>query len=365
MNYQYYHQPPYYAQQQQQQQQQQQIPPNAYASYNQQMPALWSNNTPYMRSNGLPQTMQTQAPVIPTAGLNNFSRPERSATLPAGYPGRSALKRPRKMSKPTEKAAEGFHYVPGPRKRTVSNPQGDNIPTPPGHTEPIQLFMSLHGTNELHLGQLSITAIDGVRKSVVAIWPHGFDIDDMDGEVWRVRFRGTPWSFTGPDAHKALAMLQKLFQEFSEYGWVFQTSVNIGTTSPRLIFIRAKRRVISFYLLYFSHSTCRVSLINFPPRVRTHLVALLQQQKVAAQSNYMEENDTMDIQVVEMKKVPGYKTSESESAHFLAGLLSSLDTLGFSLETAIPIARKGPFSWLGVGPKQELFLFRSNQAVEK
>ncbi|KAK7468883.1 hypothetical protein VKT23_003381 [Stygiomarasmius scandens] len=359
MNYPYYTQQAYYPQQQQQ------YPNNAYASYaQQQVPAMWSNNTPYSRTNALP--MQNQAPVIPAtpAPLNNVSRPERSSTLPANYPLRSALKRSRKLSKPTENFEEPFHYVPGPRKRTTSIPQAVDPQTPPGHTEPIQWFVSLHNTNELHLGQLSLSAIKAIKESILPIWPQGHDVDELDGEVWRVRFRGTPWTFSGPDAHKALALLQKLFQEFSVHGWIFQTSVNIGTSSPRLIFIRAKRRVISFYLLYFSHSACRASLVDFPPRVHRHLVQLLANQKVSTDSHHRE-NDTMDIQVVEMKRVNGFKTLEADSSHFLAGLLSSLDTLGFSLETAIPIAKKGPLSWLGLAPKEELLLFRSNHAVEK
>jgi len=212
---------PYYPQQAYYPQQQQQYPNNAYASYaQQQVPAMWSNNTPYSRTNALP--MQNQAPVIPAtpAPLNNISRPERSSTLPANYPLRSALKRSRKLSKPTEKSEEPFHYVPGPRKRTTSIPQAVDLQTPPGHTEPsmqcrlrslpiltdffpkVQWFVSLHNTNELHLGQLSVSAIKAIRESILPIWPQGHDVDELDGEVWRVRFRGTPWTFSGPDAHK-------------------------------------------------------------------------------------------------------------------------------------------------------------------
>ncbi|THV04966.1 hypothetical protein K435DRAFT_149990 [Dendrothele bispora CBS 962.96] len=292
----------------------------------------------------MPIHLMLNTPVIPATALNNLPRPERSATLPAGYPQRSGLRRSRKISKPTEKSDDAFHYVPGPRKRTTSVPQAVDNTTPPEHTEPIQYFVSLHGTNELHLGQLSKVAIEAIRNDIFSHWPHGLEVDELDGEVWRVKFRGTLWTFTGPDARRALVLLKKLFEEFSDKGWTFQTSVN-------------------FYLLYFSHTACRASLVDFPPRAQRHLVDLLQKHKVFTQPSWPDESER--IQVIEMKKSTGFKSLEADSSHFLAGLLSSLDTLGFSLETAIPIAKKAPLSWFGIGPKQELFIFRSNQAIEK
>lgn len=95
------------------------------------------------------------------------------------------------------------------------------------------MFVSFHGTNELHIENLAHKAMDEIRKEIFGMWPGGLELDELQNTQWRVRFKNTPWSLRDENVQwyvvasmlsphfsnsliRAWRMLVKLFTLFEE-----------------------------------------------------------------------------------------------------------------------------------------------------
>ncbi|KAF8078638.1 hypothetical protein FPV67DRAFT_68256 [Lyophyllum atratum] len=214
------------------------------------------------------------------------------------------------------------------------------------------MFMVLIGNNELRLENIMDPAMRELRASILPMWPDGVESDSQHGHDWTVRFRNNPWALHGQNAPIAWRIIVQLFTLFARRGFSFQTSMNIGSPSPRLVFeVTSEDRTSQFFLAYFSQGGKRLTLIKPPTVVDDTLGSQL---KAFLPRKITEEPIGEDMRVIEVKKL-GTGGPEVEPQFFLMHVLKILSELGFNLVTGVPLGRRGP---LGLRAGKELLVFR-------
>ncbi|KAK1229699.1 hypothetical protein PQX77_007261 [Marasmius sp. AFHP31] len=341
-----------------------------------------SNYTPFYPSYQSPWPNHAAARQTPYAHPSQFPQPsagnqQRNNTQPglgSAMPLKSSLKRndtvpanagatpaaqptPLRRRRRTKSNPQNLPEAQGTlqRQRTTSNPQA---PQALDTDYPTRMFLTLHGSDEIHIENLSELAMQEIRSTIFPIWPYGMVLDELRDLDWRVRFNNSPWSATGVNATKSLEMLVALFTRFARRGYSFQTSLSNGTSTPRLVFLATNLDDACKY--FFAHPLSggkKITFINPPTHIRDNLFDLLQQHsKVRGhiEPHYDEETTTFSIELRQ-----GLYTGEKiTAAHLLAAVLHKLDYLNATLETSIPMARRGPFAKLGFGSRPEFFLFK-------
>ncbi|KAG6911974.1 hypothetical protein DXG01_000222 [Tephrocybe rancida] len=312
--------PPPGFQQQQQQQPQQQVPrPKGHRRA-----ATTTAAAPPLKS-----AMKKSAPAPPqTEGL------ARQATYPAAY---SNGPRPRLMSN---------NY-----KQFTSNHNPDDF-------RPLHMFMSLIGNNELRLENIMEPGLLELRATILPMWPDGIELDAQRGHDWTVKFKNNPWSLEGAHAPKAWAIIVQLFTLFARRGFSFQSTLNFGNTTPRLVFeVTSEDRTSQFFLAYLSRGGRRLTLIK-PPIIVDETLG--PQLKGVLPRRITEDAVGDDTRVIEVKKLGG-GGPETEPQYFLMHVLKILTDLGFNLATGLPLGRKGP---LGLRAGKELLVFRGSMTLD-
>ncbi|KAJ4486105.1 hypothetical protein J3R30DRAFT_3697526 [Lentinula aciculospora] len=347
---------------------------NGYAPYTQQpQPALWGS-TPYAPTAGLPPPMQMQSgasPPVPNAHRSSHRRRAISPTKTTSKPLKSALKQSNSIQAPVPSAP-----APLQRKRAMSNPkreyqtvgmpnaadytssfnnQGFNLP----EDESAYMFVSFHGSNELHIENLAHKAMDEIRKEIFGMWPGGLVLDELQNTQWRVRFKNAPWSLRDENVQWAWRMLVRLFTLFEERGFSYNTTLDVGTASPRLYFIASSQSVCKFFLATITNGGRTFTLIDPPMDVMRDLTAGLQ----TALPGHISRDDMgrlgeTNLRVVELRR-PIYGGNEITCYQFHCQVFRILEHIGYTLCATIPMARRGPLSALGIGPRQELLVFKS------
>lgn len=247
------------------------------------------------------------------------------------------------------------------RPRVYSNsayPQNDIIyPSREEEFTPLHMFLSFHGYNELHLEGITELALKELRSKIWNRWADGIESDTVDNHRCIVRFKNAPWDMGGPKYLLALKLILELFSLCAQRGYAFQTSVNIGTHSPRLIFqVLAPDLTSQFFVAYFSQGGRRLTLINPPGHIDLSIGAMLKdvlRSRISA-DYVVDEN----IRVIEVrKKAGGFTGAEVEPAHFLMHVLKIISNLGFQLDAAIPLLRRGQ---LGMRSSREILIFKGS-----
>ncbi|KAG6857546.1 hypothetical protein H0H87_000145 [Tephrocybe sp. NHM501043] len=228
----------------------------------------------------------------------------------------------------------------------------------PDEFRPLHMFMSLIGNNELRVENIMEPGLHELRSTIIPMWPDGVELDAQRGHDWTVKFKNNPWSLEGSNAPKAWAIIVQLFTLFARRGFSFQTTMNFGNTSPRLVFeVTSEDRTSQFFLAYLSRGGRRLSLIRPPTLVDD---TLGHQLKAVLPRRINEEAIGEDIRVLEVKK-PSPGAAGVEPQFFLMHVLKILTDLGFNLATGLPLGRKGP---LGLRTGKELLVFRGSVALD-
>ncbi|ESK86636.1 hypothetical protein Moror_9697 [Moniliophthora roreri MCA 2997] len=303
-------------------------------------------NTPFYQPQGAQQQQQQQPQKTYT--LDKPGRPFR--------PFKTSLKRHETLPAPQPNQ-------PTRRKRATSNPQqAPKMEAPDPAETPSRMFISFVGTDEIQIEHLSKPAMAEIRNTIFnnnKEWPHGIALDELKDLVWRVKFNNAPWCIGGPSTDKAWDMLLSLFTRFSQRGYAFHTSISIGSSAPRLIFLASELDLTSrFFFVHPSNGGRKLIFIKPPTEIKQHLPNLLLRTNLSGHIDFdLPEDQGITTFSVELKK--GLYTARAVSpGHLLVIILRTLESFNVQLETAIPLARKGPLSKLGVGPRPELLLFK-------
>ncbi|KAK7058986.1 hypothetical protein VNI00_001610 [Paramarasmius palmivorus] len=320
-------------------------PNNNFTPYWATAPHHQYHSTPYFpgQASQQQQQQQQQQPHQPYT-LDKPGRPFR--------PFKSSLKRHETLPAPQPNQ-------PVRRKRATSNPQQPKMEAPETPAEtPSRMFISFVGTDEIQIEHLSKVAMAEIRTTIFQKeWPYGTVLDELKDLVWRVKFNNAPWCVSGPGTEKAWDMLLSLFTRFSQRGYSFHTSISIGSSAPRLIFLASELDMTSrFFFAHPANGGRKLTFYKPPTEIRQHLPGMLLRTTLSGHIDIdvPEEGGSFSI---ELKK--GLYTSRTiSSSHLLVIILRSLESFDVQLETAIPLARKGPLSKLGMGPRPELLLFK-------
>ncbi|KAL0581626.1 hypothetical protein V5O48_000442 [Marasmius crinis-equi] len=278
--------------------------------------------------------------------------PAAAGATPAMQPTQTLKRRKRSKSNPQNQnppeAPEGLN-----RQRTISGPK----PQEPEQDYPTRMFLSLNGSDEIHLENLSTPAMGEIRKLIFPIWPYGMVLDELKNLDWRVRFSNSPWSMSSENGAKAQEMLLKLFTLFARRGYSFQTTISTGTSAPRLVFLAtAIDNACQFFFALPVNGGKKITFIQPPRQVRNKLFSFLEQSKLKGhiEPHYDEQSTSFSIELRQ-----GLYTGESITpAHLLDAVLHKLEFLDVQLETSLPMARRGPFAKLGFGQRPEFFLLK-------
>ncbi|KAG7099198.1 hypothetical protein E1B28_001065 [Marasmius oreades] len=336
-----------------------------YPQYQSQWPAA-ARQTPYTHPSFFPQSSQGPQQRY------NYSQPPPGSSVPL----KSNLKRHGTAPATTSATPAVPTQTPKRRKRTKSNPQdpskvaettqhehqrtSSNTKAPPQMSDyPTRTFLSLSGSDEIHIENISTYAMNEIRATIFPKWPHGMVLDELKDLKWKIKFSGSPWNTSGPSATKAWEMLLALFTLFSRRGYSFQTSISIGTSTPRLVFLATEIDSSSHF--FFAHPLNggrKITFIDPPTRIQLHLFPYLQETSDLSghiEAKFDEEGTTFSIELRQ-----GLYTAHSITpAHLLVETLQKLEELNVQLETSIPMARKGPFAKLGFGERPEFYLFKA------
>ncbi|KAG5731577.1 hypothetical protein E4T56_gene3789 [Termitomyces sp. T112] len=277
----------------------------------------------------------------------------RTATTTAA-PLKSALKRPANegLNRQATYPAAYPNHVPRPRllsnnhKQYTSNHNPDDF-------RPLHMFMSFVGNNELRIENVMEPGLRELRSTILPMWTDGVDSDTQHGHDWTVKFRNNPWSFQGPQAPKAWAIIVQLFTLFARRGFSFQTTMSFGNSAPRLVFeVTSEDRTSQFFLAYLSHGGKRLTFIKPPTLIDDtfchHLKAVLPRKVDEEMPN-------------EHLRVFAVRAPQVEPQFFLMHVLKILTELGFNLATGLPFGRKGPF---GLRTGRELLVFRGSVPID-
>ncbi|KAJ3969456.1 hypothetical protein EV361DRAFT_951454 [Lentinula raphanica] len=352
---------------------------NGYTPYAQQpQPALWGS-TPYTNNTaGLPPPMQMQSGAPPPAPTAHRSGHRRRATMPSNTNGASKpLKSALKPNNTVHQALVPSNPAPLQRKRAMSsskrerdrelqtmsttdyssafNNQGMNLL----QDESVYMFVSFHGTNELRIENLAHKAMDEIRREIFGMWPGGLMLDELRHTQWKVRFNNAPWSLNGTDAQWTWRMLVRFFTLFAERGYSYNTTLDVGTASPRLHFIASSQSICHFFLATITNRGRVITLIDPPLDIGRDLTPGLQRTLPGhiLRDDIGAVGDTT-VRSIELRRYLN-DTNEITCDQFHCQVLRILEHIGYTLCATLPMARKGPLSALGIGPKQELLVFRS------
>jgi len=185
-------------------------------------------------------------------------------------------------------------------------------------------------------------------------------LDELENTQWRVRFINSPWSLRDENVEWAWRMLVKLFTLFEERGFSYNTTLDIGTPSPRLHFMATQPSICKFFIATITNHGRTFTIVNPPIEVSRDLTAGLQ----TALPGHISKDDLgklgeTPLRTVELRKRT-YGSSEISCNQFHCQLFRILDNIGYMLCATLPMARRGPLSSIGFGPKQELLVFKSN-----
>ncbi|KAJ3799935.1 hypothetical protein GGU11DRAFT_742983 [Lentinula aff. detonsa] len=355
-------------------------PYNGYTPYTQQpqqhqqhQPPLWGS-TPYAPTAGLPPPMQMQSGAPPPAPTAHRSSHRRKATMPTN--GNS--KPLKSVLKPNNSVQAPIPSTPAPlqRKRAMSNPKRDNhninIPNAADYTsgfnnqsfnlledESVYMFVSFHGTNELRIENLAHKAMDEIRHEIFGMWPGGLILDELHNTQWRVRFHNAPWSLHGKDVQWTWRMLVRFFTLFEERGFSYNTTLDVGTSNPRLHFIASAQTICKFFLATITNGGRTFTLIDPPLDITRDLTSGLQSTLPGHTCrDNMDRVGETSVRVVELRRYFN-NSNEITCNQFHCQMLRIIEHIGYTLCATLPMARKGPLSALGIGPKQELLVFKS------
>ncbi|KAJ4484725.1 hypothetical protein C8J55DRAFT_508863 [Lentinula edodes] len=349
-------------------------PYNGYTPYTPQPQAPVWGSTPYAPNAGLPPPMQMQSGAPPPTPTAHRSSHRRRTTMPSrntSQPLKSALKPSNSIQMPTPSSPAPLH-----RKRAMSNPKRDyqnmGMPNAADYTTPFSnqgfhlpedestyMFVSFHGTNELHIENLAHKAMDEIRKEIFGMWPGGLELDELQNTQWRVRFKNAPWSLRDENVQWAWRMLVKLFTLFEERGYSYNTTLDVGTSSPRLHFVASSLSICRFFLATISNGGRTFTLIDPPMDVMRDLTTGLQ----GALPGHISKDEfgrlgETNLRIVELRR-PIYGGNEITCNQFHCQILRILKHIGYMLCATLLMARKGPLSAIGIGTKQELLVLKS------
>ncbi|KAJ3815962.1 hypothetical protein F5876DRAFT_61066 [Lentinula aff. lateritia] len=349
-------------------------PYNGYTPYTPQPQAPVWGSTPYAPNAGLPPPMQMQSGAPPPTPTAHRSGHRRRTTMPSrntSQPLKSALKPSNSIQMATPSSPAPLH-----RKRAMSNPKRDyqsmGMPNAADSTTPFSnqgfhlpedestyMFVSFHGTNELHIENLAHKAMDEIRKEIVGMWPGGLELDELQNTQWRLRFKNAPWSLRDENVQWAWRMLVKLFTLFQERGYSYNTTLDVGTSSPRLHFVFSSLSIYRFFLATISNGGRTFTLIDPPMDVMRDLTTGLQ----GALPGHISKDEfgrlgETNLRIVELRR-PIYGGNEITCNQFHCQILRILKHIGYTLCATLPMARKGPLSAIGIGTRQELLVLKS------
>ncbi|KAF9535317.1 hypothetical protein CPB83DRAFT_841563 [Crepidotus variabilis] len=247
-----------------------------------------------------------------------------------------------------------------PRTRVYSNPgntQSVVVEEPPVQTtdNPFHMIVSFHAYNELHIENILANALEEMQLIIWPLWPEGIESDIVVEHTSIVKFRGAPWDLNGPNVKFSYKLITEFFLLFQRRGYSYQTAVNIGTSTPRLLFQVTKPDDSEFFLAFFSQEGRRLTLINPPQHIDLSMGARLRSSfgKKIQSDNVVEEY----MRVIDLKRRPNSNVSEVDPGMFFVEVLRILSQLGFSLDASIPLGRRGT---LGKRSQRELLVFKGN-----
>ncbi|KAF5385193.1 hypothetical protein D9615_001511 [Tricholomella constricta] len=332
-------------------------PSNAYPQYT--YPT--NPNNPYIPQERREPPFIPPKPTAASTRPNSHRRTTTAPSVPAFFPLKSALKKtsaPPGPAKP-EGLVRQVTYPPAISSQQVPRPRlpSNNFrPYTSDHNpeefRPLHMFMLLIGNNELRLENVMDPALRELRSTIVPRWPDGVESDSQHGHDWTVRFRNNPWTLQGPKAMTAWSLIVDLFTLFARRGFSFQSSMNIGSPSPRLVFeVTSQDRTSEFFLAYFSQGGRRLHLIKPPTIVDDTLGSQL---KAYLPRKITEGPLDENMRIIEVVK-HGPGVPEVEPQFFLMHVLKVLSELGYNLVTTLPLGRKGP---LGLRAGKEMLIFR-------
>lgn len=273
----------------------------------------------------------------PQYGGNNIS-------APSGYP----------LSRQRTNSLSRSHQD-HQRRRTLSNAYSQQDHTKEPEFTPLHMFMSFNGYNELHVENVSELGLSEMRQQIWSLWAEGIESQPVSEQGTIVKFRGHPWDMSGPNALMALQLIKSLFTLCYERGYVFQTAVNIGQSTPRLVFqVSATDRACQFFMAYFTSSGRRLTLVNPPSNVDVSIGAYL---KTALPRKISTEHvEQSNLTIIEVKRKVGQSAPEVEYSLFLCHVLKAMDHLNCQLITSIPLSKKQS---LGMRGSQEVMVFKA------
>jgi len=293
---------------------------------------------------------------VPPGQTPRMPRPkhlERTPTPGANLlPRKSAMKKSASTSGTTQpRLRTGSGAAPPAqvvRQRTNSNP------TPSMTTDffPHHIFISFVGTSELVVENIGHPeALNELREELFPLWP--VTSNESKGTTWRVHFTGGPWATDGPEGLLAWEIITRLFRLLARRGYSYLTSINTGKPPPRLVFIISQPDLTAdFFLAHFSRSGHRVTLIDPPVVISEAIGANLRNAlpRNIASDRVSEDN----VLVIELKR-NGLGAPEVDKSLFITHVLKQINTMGYTLQATIPLARTGV---LGLGRRKEIWVFK-------
>ncbi|KAF6766050.1 hypothetical protein DFP72DRAFT_1057244 [Ephemerocybe angulata] len=193
--------------------------------------------------------------------------------------------------------------------------------------QPLHMFVSFHGYNELHLENITEYALKELREIIWPLWDEGIEAQTVTTSECIVRFRNQPWNMAGPNFLMALGLIERLF------------TLCARRSAPRLIFgVEIPDNTSSFFLAFFNSSGSRFTLVNPPSHIDLSLGAQL---KAALPRKIVTDHvEQSNLRIIEVKRKPNSNGLEVEHSLFLAHILKILNSLGFDLDASIPLLKR-------------------------
>ncbi|KAL6309942.1 hypothetical protein BKA93DRAFT_722088 [Sparassis latifolia] len=232
--------------------------------------------------------------------------------------------------------------------RQRSNSQPEFIPE--------HLFVSFYSTNEMRVENIAFqSTLDSLREEILPMWPENAAMDVGYLDKWRVRFVGRPWSSVGTDEILAQRLVCRLWTVLAGEGYSYLTTVNTGSSSkaPHFVFVHSPVETAHFFMITFSRSSEKVTLIDVPHELAQQLAAGLRSMYPRRISSYGATED--GIHIIEVKKAGFGSKSTVDRSMFIAYVLQFFNSVGFKLNGSVPLGRRAA---LGFGTRKDVWIFR-------
>ncbi|KZT40076.1 hypothetical protein SISSUDRAFT_545984 [Sistotremastrum suecicum HHB10207 ss-3] len=234
------------------------------------------------------------------------------------------------------------------RRSFIDRPVEDLTSYEPGH-----IILTLESSDVLRLGNVPLATTQyTLRTMMPPLWPQGMSRDVQKDTEWIMKFRGRPWTVTGPESIMTGRLLCRVFKCLADQGWSYLAAVHSGEPPVRHVFQTSPPDLDShFFAMMLSGNKEELTFVDCSQDLAR---AISRQVRNLYAPNVVREGwrnlEGYTLQIIRRD----FMRRHEDVALLIAQILKGTAERGYKLDASIPLSK----SAFGLGKRREVWIFR-------